>query len=150
MNFLFRILYRNQILEFTEGKLNRWSEKEAIDKLIFAANYGIYNIRLKCIELLESRKSTPEVNNLLKYMIKDKVEIVSEAAIKLLESNASPKLAEQIANIRNERKEEKKLLKNNKRTRASDYKTPGRTSPSEKLMSRLRDQQKSNEPPYGF
>lgn len=151
MNPVERFLYRHQILTLTERKLERWNKNESIDELIFAANNGIYNIRLRCIEFLSGRTSEPKIKSLLISMISDDVEIVSKAAIEVLEDSATPELMEVIKQTRKTWRDKKKRKK-----RISPHLSNiqfGETSkgrPSERLMDRLREQQRSNEPPYGI
>ena len=114
MNTIERFLYQHRILKLTEHKLERWSKDDATSKLIFAAENGIFNIRLKCIEQLANRTKEPEIKKLLITMISDDVEVVSEAAIKTLEPTATPELLELIERTRKNWKLKKRKKKRSK------------------------------------
>lgn len=151
MNKLESFLYQHRILKLSENKLEKWYREEQLEKLFFAAENGMFNIRLKCVKLLSNRISKSEVKTLLTSMISDEVEIVSEAAIKSLEPSVTPELAELIERIRKERKTKKRKEKHMKSHLANiQFGDSGKTRPSERLMNTLRDQQRTNEPPYGF
>ncbi|MEQ6169106.1 HEAT repeat domain-containing protein [Ekhidna sp. MALMAid0563] len=151
MNSIERFLYNHRILKLTENKLERWNRTDAIDKLIFAAENGMYNIRLKCIEQLTNRTRELEIDKLLVTLISDDVEVVSEAAIEALEQTASPEQRELIEQTRKNWK-----LKNRKKKRPNSYIAniqlgdTGKPRPSDRLMETLRSQQQTNHPPFGF
>jgi len=148
MNLIERFFYQNGIMKFNEVKLDRWNRSESIDKIIFAAKNGMYNIRLKCIKLLSDRLTQTEVKTLLTSMILDNIEVVSEAAIKALEATASTELNKQIQEIRKERKAREKDNKVKSYMANIQFRDTGKARPSERLMNRLRDQQRANQPPY--
>lgn len=151
MNIIERFLYSRQILKLNEKKLQKWHRKESIDKLIFAARNGIYSIRIMCIEFLNERINEPKVKNLLISMISDDVEIVAEAAIRALENDSTDEINKLIEQTRKNWKNKKKKKKRITYHKVNvEFGEKGKTRPSERLMNRLRDQQRTNEPPYGF
>ncbi len=73
----------------------------------------MFNIRLKCVEFLATRTTQSEIKTLLTSLILDHAEIVSEAAIKALESSATPELIKLIEETRKKQKDGKKKKRNN-------------------------------------
>ncbi len=110
----------------------------------------MYNIRLKCIEFLATRTTQSDIKTLLTSLISDEVEIVSEAAIKVLEPSATPELITLIEETRKEQIARKKKKRTNSYIANVQFGDTGKPRPSERLMNTLRDQQRTNEPPYGF
>ncbi|KYG72906.1 hypothetical protein [Roseivirga echinicomitans] len=150
MNSNERFLYQHRILKLSENKLEQWNRNEEVDKLIFAAENGMFNIRLKCIEFLSGRIAEHDVKNLLTSMISDDVEAVSEATMKVLEQSATSELLELIKRTRKHWKIKRKKRPANSYITNVQFGDTGKARPSERLMSRLRDQQRTNQPPYGF
>tara|TARA_R100000005_G_C4985313_1_gene193820 strand:+ start:1435 stop:1887 length:453 start_codon:yes stop_codon:yes gene_type:complete len=150
MNSIERFLYQHRILKLSENKLEQWNRNEEVNKLIFAAENGMFNIRLKCIEFLFARITEHGVRDLLTSMISDDVEIVSEATMKVLEQSATPELSELIKQTRKEWKIKKKKKRANPYNTNLQFGDTGKERPSDRLMSRLREQQRTNHPPFGF
>ncbi|PWL29056.1 hypothetical protein [uncultured Roseivirga sp.] len=151
MNRIEAFLYQHQILKLSERKLERWNKIEAVNKLIFAARNGIFHIRLKSVELLSNKASKPEIESLIISMISDDVQVVSEAAMKVLENTSNSELKELIKRT----KKEWKMKKAKKKLGApymanTHFGDSEKLRPRDRLMQRLRDQQQANQPPYGF
>lgn len=145
-----RFLYHYGILRLSEDKLEKWEKKGQIEKLLFAAENGMFNIRLKCVKLLSNRIANREVKSLLINMISDDVEIVSETAIKSLEPSMTSKLSELIQRIGEERKVKKRKEKRMKSHISNiQFKGSRRVRPGVRLTNTLAEQQKANQPPSG-
>ena len=150
MNSLERFLYLNRIFKISEKKLKSWDRRQLTDKIIFAAQKGIYNIRIKAIGLLSPLKDEPKVRTQLIKMISDEVELVSEAAIAVLEPTANSEIQMFIDSTRAKWREVRERETRTANAANLQFKNFGREKPSERLMNILREQQKTNEPPYGF
>ena len=82
-------------------------------------------------------------------MISDDVQVVSEAAIKVLENTANSELKELINRTRKEWKIKKAKKKPAKPYMANiQFDSPEKLRPSDRLMNRLRDQQSANHLPF--
>ncbi|MEL6559074.1 MAG: hypothetical protein AAFQ94_12875 [Bacteroidota bacterium] len=71
------------MLKLSERKLQRWHQNDQIEKIIYAAKNGTYQIRLQSVRLLGDHFRDISVKNQLIEMIDDEVELVANAAISL-------------------------------------------------------------------
>lgn len=147
MNSIERFLYLNRILKFTEAKLEKWHQKEATEKLIFAAQNGIYNIRLKCVNYLSKKISESDIKDLIISLVSDEVEVVSVAAMTALEQSPTLELSELIQQTKAkwQTKKQKERQKKHVNSYAANIQLDGtrKQKPSERLINNLRKQQAS-------
>ncbi|UII20739.1 hypothetical protein [Fulvivirga ligni] len=132
----------------TEKDVSKWGQQGNADDLIFAAEHGMFNIRLKCIELLAPKKKEEKVKQLLISMIKDDVEIVANAAINELRPSASSELIEKINKVLQEREAQKKKVAKMSYLSNLSFEDNRSSPPRDRLMDRLHQQQNSNNLPY--
>ncbi|UII25744.1 hypothetical protein LVD15_20910 [Fulvivirga maritima] len=146
MNRVESYLYKRKFLKFTEAKLAAWNEGGCIDNLIFAAENGMFNIRYTCIKLLSSKLDQSKVKYLLITMIRDDVELVSEAAIEALKPCIDSNISKLIEEVRSQRKINK--MAKNPYLSNIGFHEELKERPSDRLMNRLKEQQRVNHPPY--
>ena len=97
-----------KIFRLTVKKVNKWTKKGNVDKLIYALQNGLYDVRKRAAEGLGEL----EVKNAIPYLIKaidDKVKIVSFASMNSLERIGIDSEIENMIMIKKEYWETKEL-----------------------------------------
>lgn len=138
--------YQKGLLRLSFVKIKRWHERKDIARLIYAAQHGIYYLRLHCINYLSTYKDDQGVNDQLRHMIDDPVSSVSEAAIALFDKSTDKELKAQIKAARKLRKQKEKSYKSGRTFPPFGQEGPQR--PSDRLLGMLRDHQGMNHPPF--
>ena len=93
---LYLYLHKIGLLKLTKKKVERWDSLDTIDRLIFALENGMYDIRILAARKLGEQMDKRAIPA-LKNSLKDKVKKVSiESAIALKKISNSPELEEEV------------------------------------------------------
>ena len=150
MNRLERFFYKEGYLSLSEKRLSKWHEAGDFRRLIFASQKGTYTLRLQSISLLTQYLKEEEVKHRLIDMIDDSVEAVALAAMEVFKGTRDKAIQARRKAARDKWKAWKKTLKNAPGPVSIMEQTSGWDRPSDRLMGRLKDQQDTNHPPFGF
>lgn len=89
MNIINKILYKFKILEFTENKISHWVNAKNYENLVYASEKGNFKIQLKILDEIKGILDLHPIINMVIYLVDDKVQIISENAMKILENQVS-------------------------------------------------------------
>lgn len=150
MNRLKKLLYHHKLLKLSVSKLEKWHHSGQLEKVIYAARNGTYQIRLRCVRLLSDHLQGDSAKNQLVEMIDDEVELVANAAISLFNETKDESIILRIRHARKRMIDRKKALASARNIPYSGDANQEFYNPKENLMDQLKRHQSDFHPPFSF